>query len=139
MTMRASAGPGAHMTGRMMKPPPGADSTDIWMNCGYGRYIPAGAHGWNWLHLSAPLDQVMGWTVDFGDVKQIFKPVFDDLDHRPLYEIVDLADCDTASIAAWILSRARVQLPQLERVDLFETSGCGAIVTATNEGPALPV
>ena len=91
------------------------------------------------LHLSAPLDQVMGWTVDFGDVKQIFKPVFDDLDHRPLYEIVDLADCDTASIAAWILSRARAQLPQLERVDLFETSGCGAIVTATNEGPALPV
>ena len=91
------------------------------------------------LHLSAPLDQLMGWTVDFGDVKQLFKPIFDALDHRPLYEIADLADCDTASIAAWILQRARVQLPQLERVDLFETQGCGAIVTATPQGPALPV
>jgi 6-pyruvoyltetrahydropterin/6-carboxytetrahydropterin synthase len=53
--------------------------------------------------------------------------------------MADLADCDTASIAAWILARARTQLPQLERVDLFETRGCGAIVTATSEGPALPV
>jgi 6-pyruvoyltetrahydropterin/6-carboxytetrahydropterin synthase len=91
------------------------------------------------LHLTAPLDQVMGWTVDFGDVKQIFKPVFDALDHRPLYEIADLADCDTASIAAWILARARAQLPQLERVDLFETQGCGAIVSTATSGPALPV
>jgi 6-pyruvoyltetrahydropterin/6-carboxytetrahydropterin synthase len=89
--------------------------------------------------LTAPLDQVMGWTVDFGDVKQIFKPVFDALDHRPLYEMAGLADCDTASIAAWILATARAQLPQLERVDLFETQGCGAIVSAAAEGPALPV
>ncbi len=91
------------------------------------------------LHLSAPLDQLMGWTVDFGDVKQLFKPIFDALDHRPLYEIADLADCDTASIAAWILQRAQAQLPQLERVDLFETQGCGAIVCASQDGPALPV
>lgn len=91
------------------------------------------------LHLTAPLDQVMGWTVDFGDVKQIFKPLFDALDHQPLYEIPDLADCDTASIAAWILAKARVQLPQLERVDLFETQGCGAIVSRAQEGAALPV
>lgn len=91
------------------------------------------------LHLAAPLDQVMGWTVDFGDVKQIFKPLFESLDHQPLFEIPDLADCDTASIAAWILAKARVQLPQLERVDLFETQGCGAIVSSAAEGAALPV
>jgi hypothetical protein len=40
-----------------------------------------------------------------------------------------LADGDTASIAGWILERARLQLPQLDRVDLFETPGCGAIVS----------
>ena len=91
------------------------------------------------LHLSAPLDQVMGWTVDFGDVKEIFNPIFKALDHQPLHEIAELADCDTASIAAWILKTARVQLPQLDRVDLFETRGCGAIVSAGEQGPALPV
>jgi 6-pyruvoyltetrahydropterin/6-carboxytetrahydropterin synthase len=91
------------------------------------------------LHLSAPLDQVMGWTVDFGDVKEIFNPIFKSLDHQPLHEIPDLADCDTATIAAWILNKARAQLPQLDRVDLFETRGCGAIVSVGTDGPALPV
>lgn len=91
------------------------------------------------LHLSAPLDQVMGWTLDFGDVKEKFQPVFDMLDHQPLYEVADLADCDSASIAAWILEKARGGLPQLDRVDLYQTRGCGAIVSVGEEGPALPV
>ena len=91
------------------------------------------------LHLAAPLDQMMGWTVDFGDVKQVFKPVFEALDHQPLFEIPDLVDCDTASLGAWILGRARAQLPQFNRVDLFETQGCGAIVSTDAEAPALPV
>jgi 6-pyruvoyl-tetrahydropterin synthase len=62
------------------------------------------------LHLCAPLDQVMGWAVEFGDVKEIFNPIFQLLDHQPLHEIPDLSDCDTASIAAWILGKARLQL-----------------------------
>lgn len=91
------------------------------------------------LHLSAPLDEVMGWTMDFGDVKELFGPLFDALDHQPLHELPGLADCDTASIAAWILQQARVKLPSLDRVDLYETRGCGAIVSVGEEGPALPV
>src|SRR5256885_11879289 len=91
------------------------------------------------LHLSAPLDQVMGWAMGFGDVKELFTPIFETLDHRPLHEIPDLADCDTASLARWILDKARAVLPPLDRVDLYETRGCGAIVTSSDEGPALPV
>ena len=91
------------------------------------------------LHLAAPLDEVMGWTIDFGDVKTIFNPIFRALDHQPLHEIADLADCDTASIADWILGKARGQLPQLDRVDLYETRGCGAIALVGEQGPALPV
>lgn len=91
------------------------------------------------LNLSAPLDTVMGWAVDFGDVKQLFNPIFQAIDHQPLHEIADLADCDTASIAAWILEKARVHLPSLDTVGLFETPGCGAIVSIDQEGSALPV
>lgn len=90
------------------------------------------------LHLSAPLDEWLGWAVDFGDVKAAFDPIFQLLDHQPLHEIADLADCDTASIASWVLERARHQLPQLDGVDLDETPGCGAIVSvggATLAGP----
>jgi 6-pyruvoyltetrahydropterin/6-carboxytetrahydropterin synthase len=82
------------------------------------------------LHLSAPLDQVMGWTVDFGDVKELFNPVFKTLDHQPLHQIDDLADCDTATVAAWILGKARADLPQVCGVDLFETQGCGVSLRA---------
>jgi 6-pyruvoyltetrahydropterin/6-carboxytetrahydropterin synthase len=91
------------------------------------------------LHLAAPLDEVMGWTVDFGDVKELFAPIFKRLDHQPLYELPGLRDCDSASLAHWILDQARAQLPQLDRVDVFETRGCGATVVAGPEGPALPV
>lgn len=94
-----------------------------------------GLHGHTYtlrLHLCAPLDQVMGWTVDFGDVKQLFNPLFQALDHRPLHEIADLEDCDTASLARWILAKARPDLPQLDRVDLFETQGCGALVSVAD-------
>jgi 6-pyruvoyltetrahydropterin/6-carboxytetrahydropterin synthase len=102
----------------------------------------ARVHGHTWtlrLHLAAPLDEVMGWTMDFGDVKELFAPVFRELDHQPLHEHPQLADGDAATLAAWFLDRARRHLPQLDRVDLFETRGTGAIVCAGDEGPALPI
>lgn len=91
------------------------------------------------LHLHAKLDEVMGWTVDFGDVKERFAPIFKQLDHQPLHDMAHLPDNDTASIALWILDNARQQLPQLDRVDLFETRGCGVIVSLGDDGPVLPV
>src|SRR6185437_8483418 len=63
------------------------------------------------LHINAPLDDVMGWTIDFGDVKQIFDPIFKSIDHQPLLEIEDLRDGDSASIAEWVITRAGAQIP----------------------------
>ena len=91
------------------------------------------------LHLCAPLDALLGWTLDFGDVKALFDPIFKALDHHPLHERADLADCDTATLAQWILQTARTQLPALDRVDLYETRGCGATALAATQGPALPL
>ena len=101
-----------------------------------------GIHGHTYtlrLHLQAPLDALMGWTVDFGDVKTQFDPIFKAIDHRPLYEIADLPDGDTASLAAWVLAKGRTVLPSLNRVDMYETRGCGSIVSAASEGPVIPV
>jgi 6-pyruvoyltetrahydropterin/6-carboxytetrahydropterin synthase len=80
------------------------------------------------LHLSAPLDELRGWALDFGDVKEVFKPVFKALDHHALHDIPDLADGDSASVATWVLAQARARLPQIQRVDVFEVEGCGASV-----------
>ena len=91
------------------------------------------------LHLTAPLDTVRGWTVDFGDVKEVFNPIFRDLDHQPLHELAGVDDNDPASLARWIRDRTLPLLPQLDRIDLYETRGSGAILSWGEEGPALPV
>ncbi|MDC8785542.1 6-carboxytetrahydropterin synthase [Roseateles koreensis] len=101
-----------------------------------------GIHGHTYtlrLHLSAALDEVMGWTVDFGDVKTLFDPIFKAIDHRPLFEIADLPDGDTASLAAWVLDKGRAVLPQIDRIDMYETRGCGAIVSASRDDTLIPV
>jgi 6-pyruvoyltetrahydropterin/6-carboxytetrahydropterin synthase len=91
------------------------------------------------LHLSAPLDELAGWTVDFGDVKEKFSPIFKSLDHQPLHEIPQLADCDAGSIANYILQTSQAVLPSVDRVDIFETRGVGAIAISGTEGPAIPI
>lgn len=91
------------------------------------------------LHLDAPMDTLMGWTVDFGDVKDQFKPIFDRLDHQPLYELPGIKDSDVASLLQWIRNESKARVPALARVDLYETRGCGAILSWGAEPPALPI
>lgn len=102
-------------------------------------------HGYTYtlrLNLCAPLDDVMGWTVDFGDVKEVFNPVFKALDHHPLHEnpeLSEVSDGDTASMAKWLFHKTQRMLPSMVRVDLFETEGCGASVGTDLQGPSLPL
>jgi len=90
------------------------------------------------LHLSAPLDQVMGWVLDYGDVKERFKPIFGQLDHRLLNELPRLGDADPASLARWLREELSSRLPTLDRIDLQETPGCGVLLCWGKQGPALP-
>jgi 6-pyruvoyltetrahydropterin/6-carboxytetrahydropterin synthase len=91
------------------------------------------------LHLEAPLDEVLGWTVDFGDVKELFAPVFERLDHQPLYELSGVGDNDVASLLRWVKRACASALPALERIDLYESPGCGAILSWGERPPALPI
>lgn len=91
------------------------------------------------LHVHAPLDRVRGWTVDFGDVKTVFDPIFKQLDHHPLHEVMGTQDADTASIARYVKQMALPGLPELDRIDLNETRGCGVILHWGELGPALPI
>lgn len=91
------------------------------------------------LHLHAPLDDVMGWTVDFGDVKELFNPIFKQLDHQPLHQLMGESDTDTASIARWIRQQAQPVISQLDRIDLYERRGCGVILSWGEVTPALPI
>lgn len=109
-------------------------------------HAPAGdprrrLHGHSYLvrlHLTAPLDAVMGWTVDYGDVKEIFKPTYKQLDHHDLTGLNALDNGDLGSLLRWIKARTASQLPQLDRIDLYQTSECGAVLHWGQETPALP-
>ncbi len=90
------------------------------------------------LHLTAPLDRVMGWTIDYGDVKDRFTPLYRDLDHHTLNPLPDLGDADAGSLVRWIRDRLWPCLPELDRIDLYETPGCGALLSWGELGPALP-
>lgn len=91
------------------------------------------------LHLTSPLDQVMGWTVDYGDVKELFKPVYLAIDHQNLNALNGMKDPTLSNLLHWIRLQAETQLPQLNRIDLFQTPGCGAMLSWGPLGPALPV
>jgi 6-pyruvoyltetrahydropterin/6-carboxytetrahydropterin synthase len=99
-------------------------------------HMPAGdprrrVHGHTYrlrLHLDGPLDAVLGWAIDFGDVKERFRPLFEQLDHQPLFALPGLADGDCASLARWIRAAAEPLLPQLCRIDLEETPGHGVML-----------
>jgi 6-pyruvoyltetrahydropterin/6-carboxytetrahydropterin synthase len=91
------------------------------------------------LHLHAPLDEIMGWTIDFGDVKDMFSPIFLELDHQPLHELIADGDPNVATLARWIRRATTKVLPQLERIDLYEMPGCGAILSWGDSAPALPI
>jgi 6-pyruvoyltetrahydropterin/6-carboxytetrahydropterin synthase len=90
------------------------------------------------LHLTAPLDTVLGWTVDYGDVKALFAPIYAELDHHRLDRLQSLEDPDPGRIARWIRERATGQLPALDRIDVQQTPGCGAVLHWGALGPALP-
>ena len=90
------------------------------------------------LYLTAPLDTVLGWTVDYGDVKALFKPVYARLDHHRLDELPGLREADPAGLAHWIREQCGAGLSALDRIDLLETPGCGASLCWGELGPALP-
>jgi len=90
------------------------------------------------LHLTAPLDEVMGWTVDYGDVKALFKPIYDQLDHHRLDELASLKEPDLPTLLHWLRAAMAERLPQLDRLDLYQTPGCGATLCWGAERPVLP-
>lgn len=81
------------------------------------------------LHCEEKLDKVLGWTIDYGDVKAYFKPSLDRLDHACLNELKGLDEPTCLNIARWVRTQLSMPLKSLYRVDCFERPDCGAVLT----------
>jgi 6-pyruvoyltetrahydropterin/6-carboxytetrahydropterin synthase len=78
------------------------------------------------IYVRDELDEQMGWVMDFGELKTAFTPIYQQLDHYYLNEIVGLENPTSENLARWIWQRLKPSLPALSKVEVKETctSGC---------------
>ena len=78
------------------------------------------------VHVRGPVDPMLGWVMDFADLKAAWKPLHEALDHRYLNEIPGLENSTSEVLAKWIWARLQPVLPGLARIVVRETctSGC---------------
>jgi 6-pyruvoyltetrahydropterin/6-carboxytetrahydropterin synthase len=85
------------------------------------------------LHVAGPVEPVSGWLIDFGDLKDTFRPLYDRLDHNYLNEIEGLENPTSENLARWIWDNLQPVVPQLAQVVVKETCTCGAIYRGQTE------
>lgn len=79
------------------------------------------------LHLSGEVNAHTGWIMDFAEVKTIFQPTYERLDHHYLNDIVGLENPTSENLARWIWQQIKPQLPALSKVVVHETCTSGAV------------
>jgi 6-pyruvoyltetrahydropterin/6-carboxytetrahydropterin synthase len=63
----------------------------------------------------------LGWLMDYAEITEAFRPIFEQLDHRYLNEIAGLENPTSEKVAVWIWDRLRPRLPLLSEVGVAET------------------
>ena len=66
-------------------------------------------------------DPKLGWLMDYADISELFKPLWEQLDHRYLNEIPGLENPTSENLAAWIWRRLKPKLRLLQEVVVAET------------------
>ena len=65
-------------------------------------------------------------------------PTDENLARFRMARVVDIPGVDTISLLHWMRNELGETLPELDRIDLYETPGCGAFLQWGEHGPALP-
>lgn len=71
--------------------------------------------------IDGPVDPVMGWVMDYADIKAAFKPIHDLLDHNFLNDVPGLENPTSEVLARWIWDQLKPALPLLTEVAIAET------------------
>jgi 6-pyruvoyltetrahydropterin/6-carboxytetrahydropterin synthase len=79
------------------------------------------------VHVEGPLDDSLGWVMDFAELGQVFRPLFEQLDHRYLNDIDGLENPTSENLARWVWQRLKPVLPQLVKVTVRETCTAGCV------------
>lgn len=79
------------------------------------------------VHVGGDIDPELGWVMDFAQLKNSFKPVFEQLDHHYLNDIEGLENPTSENLACWVWDRLIGDLPQLSAIIVKETCASGCI------------
>jgi len=79
------------------------------------------------VHVNGDNDNNNGWVMDFADISEIFKPIFECLDHHYLNEIPGLENPTSENLAKWVWNKLRPNLPLLCSIVVRETCTSGSI------------
>ncbi len=66
-------------------------------------------------------DAELGWVMDYADISDAFKPIWEKLDHRYLNEVSGLENPTSENVAVWIWKKLKPKLPLLTEVVVAET------------------
>ncbi len=64
--------------------------------------------------------------MDFADVKAVFKPIYEQLDHNYLNDIPGLENPTSEQISVWLYQKLKALLPLLSKVVVHETCTAGS-------------
>jgi 6-pyruvoyltetrahydropterin/6-carboxytetrahydropterin synthase len=78
------------------------------------------------LYVEGEPGEESGWLIDYGEIKQAFKPILAQLDHYHLNDVEGLENPTAENLSKWIWARTKPLLPELSKVEIKETctSGC---------------
>lgn len=79
------------------------------------------------LYVSGNIDPKLGWVADFGEIKMLWKPIEEQLDHHTLNNIEGLENPTAENLAIWIWRKVKPKLSMLSRVDVCENATSGVV------------
>ena len=71
--------------------------------------------------VSGECDPKLGWLMDYAEISEAFKPLWEQLDHRYLNEIPGLENPTIENMCAWFWKKLSPQLPGLAEIVVHET------------------
>ena len=79
------------------------------------------------VHVGGEVSGPEGWVMDFSDIKSIFKPIYEQLDHNYLNDIEGLENPTSENLAVWIWIKLKPKLPVLTKIVLNVTCNSGCV------------
>jgi 6-pyruvoyltetrahydropterin/6-carboxytetrahydropterin synthase len=84
------------------------------------------------IYVSGQVEEPSGWVMDFADIKRVFQPLYDQLDHNYLNEIKGLENPTSENLARWVWQKLITELTQLSKIVVRETCTSGSVYRGEN-------